>query len=157
MSQRECESLWIDLAETKIIKHGDCDTGIWLKFITWLIFKMIPCLSSIFEIFACLFNVMINLCCESEYVAYLFGGCLLFFTLILILLPELCQTPSLQPFFPLYWSYWKRYSFIYLFIYFWGIVDLLHSPFWASLVDQVVNNLPAIWVTWVWYPSLEDT
>ena len=36
------------------------------------------------------------------------------------------------------------------------VFNILLLLFWASLVAQLVKNLPAIWETWVWYLVCED-
>ena len=37
-----------------------------------------------------------------------------------------------------------------------GLIALVPSYWWASLVAQTVKNLPAMWETWVWSLGQED-
>ena len=52
--------------------------------------------------------------------------------------------PELNPTFPMISIWWP-----------WGI-DSTHRNVWASLVAQLVKNLPAMQETWVRSPSWED-
>ena len=52
--------------------------------------------------------------------------------------------------------YVNIYIYIYISLYIFTFIFTILTGFWASLVAQMVKNLPAMWETWVWPPGWRD-